>query len=159
MQKNFVSESPSNLCLIIQCEVCKSIQLFSKLTEKLESSEERVIWKEWQKPEKKSYVNIEKVTKKGTVSDLVNHISKMREKFMTHSEIKQNQSKAFKGNLEQSKINSSVSVLQIDWAEIYKCFTQNETQAAHFGQHQVSIFTTAFGISNNLKLSLLFRIR
>ena len=78
MQKNFVCESLSNLCFINQCEVCKSIQLFSKLTEQLESSEESVSWKEWQKPEKKFYVNIEKVTKKGTVSDLVNHISKMR---------------------------------------------------------------------------------
>ena len=47
-------------------------------------------------------------------SDLVNHISKMREKFVTHSEIKHNQSKAFKGNLEQSKSDSSVAVLQID---------------------------------------------
>ena len=113
MQKNFVCESPSNLCFINQCEVCKSIQLFSKLTGQLESSEESVTWKEWQKAEKKSCVNIEKVTKKGTVSDLVNHISKMREKFVTHSEIKQNQLKAFKGNLELSKIDSSVTVLQI----------------------------------------------
>ena len=151
MQKNFVCESPSNLCFINQCEVCKSIQLFSKLTEQLESSEENVTWKEWQEPEKKSYVNIEKVTKKGTVSDLVNRISKMREKFVTHSEIKQNQSKAFKGNLEQTKIDSPVAVLQVDWAENFKCFTQNETQAAHFGQHQVSIFTAALWHQQQLK--------
>ena len=82
MQKNFVCESLSNLCFINQCKVCKSIQLFSKLTEQLESSEESVTWKEWQKSEKKSYINIEKATKKGTVSDLVNHISKMREKLL-----------------------------------------------------------------------------
>ena len=116
-RKILVCESPSNLCFTNQYEVCKSIKLFSKQTVQLESSEESVTWKEWQKSEKKSYVNIEKVTKKGTVSDLVNHISKMREKFVTHSEIKQNQSKAFKGILEQSKIDSSVGVLQIDWAE------------------------------------------
>ena len=151
MQKNFACELPSNLCFINQCEVCKSIQLFSKLTEQLKFSEESITWKEWQKSEKKSYINIEKVTKKGTVSDLVNHISKMREKFVTHSEIKQNQSKAFKGNLEQPKIDSSVAVLQIDWAENFKCFTQNETQAAHFGQHQVSIFTAALWYQQQLK--------
>ena len=100
---------------------------------------------------KKSYVNIEEVTKKGTVSDLVNRISKMREKFVTHSEIKQNQSKAFKGNLEPTKIDSPVAVLQVDWAENFKCFTQNETQAAHFGQHQVSIFTAALWHQQQLK--------
>ena len=45
-----------------------------KIAEQLESSEESVKWKEWQKPEKKSSVNIEKVTKKGAIADLVNHI-------------------------------------------------------------------------------------
>ena len=69
---------------------------------------------------------LKKLQKKGTVSDLINHISKMRKKLVTHSEIKQNQSKAFKGNLEQSKIDPSAAVLQIDWAENYKCFTQNK---------------------------------
>ena len=63
MEKIFVCESLSNLCFINQYEVYKSIKLFSKLTEQLESSEESVTWKEWQKPKKKSHNNIEKNTK------------------------------------------------------------------------------------------------
>ena len=50
----------------------------------------------------------------------------------------------FKENIEASKvIDSEIAVLQVDWAENYKCFNQDETQAAHFGQNQVSIFTAA----------------
>lgn len=67
----------------------------------------------------------------------------MREKFVIHSEIKQNQAKIFKKCVEKAKIDPSCAVLQVDWAENYKCFTQDETQAAHFGQNQVSIFTAA----------------
>lgn len=143
MDRNFVCDPPSGQCYANKCQECKDLEKFEKLIESIESHELSASWKLWQKPEKKSYINIEKVTKEGSVTDLINHISSMRQKFVAHVEVKRNQSEIFKSNIESSKIDSSIAVLQIDWAENYKCFAQNETQAAHFGQNQVSIFTAA----------------
>lgn len=143
MDRNFFCDPPSDQCYANKCQECKDLEKFEKLIESIESHELFASWKLWQNPKKKSYINIEKVTKEETVTDLINHISGMRQKFVTHVEVKRNQSDIFKSNIERSKTDSSIAVLQIDWAENYKCFEQNETQAAHFGQNQVSIFTAA----------------
>lgn len=104
-----------------------------------------VTWKEWQKPDK-SYISIEKVTKEAAVRDLLFHIKNMRGKFVAHVEVKRNQSEVFKLIIEKAKNDLSTAALQVDWAENYKCFTQNATQAAHFGQNQISIFNAALWI-------------
>ena len=59
---------------------------------------------------------------------LLQHLTNMREKFVSHSEVKQHQSRIFKVNIEKAKSYDSCAVLQIDWAENYKCFAQNKTQ-------------------------------
>lgn len=143
MDKNFICESSSTLCYVNQCANCEGLKLFESCLENVESLELTISWKLWQKPEKKSYISIEKVTKEGTVDDLIKHIGSMRQKFVSHAEVKRIQSNVFKSNIENSRTDTSVAVLQIDWAENYKCFAQHETQAAHFGQNQTSIFTAA----------------
>lgn len=42
---------------------------------------------------------------------------------------------------EASKSDSFLAAIQIDFSEKYKCLSQNQTQAAHFGIKPVTIFT------------------
>ena len=66
----------------------------------------------------------------------------MRDKFVKHAFVKKNQSTIFKKLKEVSmSVNSEIAVIQVDWAENARCFYQNEPQATHFGQNQVSIMT------------------
>ena len=144
MIDNFVCQDPFEACFYNNCSDCKDLKEFQRHLDGLETLNFEISWSVWQKPEKTSYANIEKVSKSGTAENLVDHLLAMRAKFTTHSSIKQNQSRVFKDLIEKSKTaSSSVAVMQIDYAENYKCFSQNEPQAAHFGQNQISLFTCA----------------
>jgi hypothetical protein len=68
-------------------------------------------------------------------------------RFVTHHHTKLVQAAAF----EQAKRNSSHQniVVQIDWAENYTCQWQDEVQAAHWHQRQISVFTTCFWLGEN----------
>ena len=80
----------------------------------------------------------------GSRKGLITHILSMREKFTTHASITRNQSKCFKLSITKSMNPSSkVATVQFDYAENFKCFCQNEPQAVHYAQNQISLFTSA----------------
>ena len=106
-------------------------------------------WYQWQKPDKKRYAVIEKVKKFGIGKELITHIMSMREKFTTRAGIKRKDSKCFKLSITKSmNPSSNVATIQVDYAENFMCFCQNEPQAAHYGRIQISLFTTAIWQKN-----------
>ena len=144
MINNFVCEPYTYNCAYDKCVACKGMKQFDKHLQTVNTFGFEVSWDKWRKPETKTYANIEKISKKSTVTELIQHISVMRDKFVKHAFVKKNQSTIFKKLKEVSmSINSEIAVIQVDWAENVRCFYQNEPQAAHFGQNQVSIMTLA----------------
>jgi hypothetical protein len=141
---NFVCEKPTKQCFNAVCKECTACNMFDKLLLQFEQFELDVSWNQWQKPQEKSYIKIEKVKKEGTIAVLLSHIKEMRAKFIIHCNVKSSQSSVFKFNIESAiQKDSNKAVIQVDWAENYTCIYQNETQAAHFGQNHISIFTCA----------------
>lgn len=66
--------------------------------------------------------------------------------------LKKNQSSYYKKNIDFSnQYESSTAVIHVDFAENYKCQFQDEPQAAHFGQNQVTLMTVAIYHRNAFK--------
>ncbi len=64
--------------------------------------------------------------------------------FLDHQFIKLNQAKTASQHIHQSLLpNSEEAVICCDFAEKFKCVTQNATQSAHYGETPISIFTIA----------------
>ena len=65
-----------------------------------------------------------------------------------HHFVKEKQSAAFKSDLDLSDTNFDTAVLQIDFAENYSTFYQDEVQLAHWAKTQITIFTAALWQKN-----------
>ena len=146
MSQNFVCKDSLNDCFYNKC---KDLKFFQQFLATIEPLNFETTWYQWQKPNEKRYAVIEKVKKFGSGKELIAHIMSMREKFTTHANIKGNQSKCFKLSITKSMNPSlNVATIQVDYAENFKCFSQNEPQAAHYGQNQISLLTAAIWQKN-----------
>ena len=144
MSKNFVCKNSLNNCFYNKCNKCKDLTFFHQFLTTVDTLSFETSWYQWQKPDKKRYAVIEKVKKFGSGKELITRIMNMREKITTHASIKRNQSKCFKLSTTKSmNPSSNVATIQFDYAETFKCFCQNEPQAAHYGQNKISLFTAA----------------
>lgn len=78
-------------------------------------------------------------SKEGTQDELVKCFLSIYIKFLKHSYVKREQEKAF--TADRKRVNSDQhldeALLQIDFAENYKCECQDEVQQAHYNQKQV----------------------
>ena len=130
MSKNFVCKDSLYDCFYNKFNRCKDLQFFQFLTT-VDTLSFETSWYQWQKPDKKRSAVIEKVKKFGSGKKLITHIMIMREKFTTHASIKRNQSKCFKLSITKSmNPSSNVATIQVDYAENFKCFCQNELKSA-----------------------------
>lgn len=75
----------------------------------------------------------------GTIEDAIHELNNQLLRFKKHWYINKQQSKYFL-NQKLSQSNKEI-VLQIDFAENFAVFHQDEVQAAHFGYDQITIFT------------------
>ena len=99
----------------------------------------KATWVQWQEHGGR----ISKLEMNGTVKDLYDHISFMSIKFLHHCRIKRQQAKSYQSDKAlASDKDSKIAVLQMDFAENYSCFAQDEVQSAHWNQNQVTLFTT-----------------
>ena len=63
-----------------------------------------------------------------------------------HVRVKRIQAAAFKSFInmtvpDHESFNPDTAVIQVDWAENYKCISQDEIQPANWSQFQISVFT------------------
>ena len=82
------------------------------------------------------------------VVHLYDHLCLLMPSFLTHSFIKRQQHKSLESDKNSTKEGCGIAVLQIDYAENYKCFSQDEVQNAHWNQQQVTIFTSVTWFQN-----------
>lgn len=73
----------------------------------------------------------------GSAAKLINYFLQIYPQFLRHSYTKREQANAFNIDRKSAEENDDVAVLQIDFAENYKCEAQNEIQPANYNQKQV----------------------
>ena len=84
-----------------------------------------------------------KNTKNGTVDELYFYIAEITPKFLKHCCIKRRQAKSYEDDKQIANMpESTMMMLQMDFAENFKCVAQDEVQTAHWNQSQVTLFTT-----------------
>ena len=112
MINNFVCEPYTYDYAYDKCVACKDMKQFDKYLPTVNTFGFEVSWDEWRKPETKTYT---KISKKSNVTELIQHISAMRDKFVKHAFVKINQSTIFKKLKEVSmSVNSEIAVIQVD---------------------------------------------
>ena len=92
-------------------------------------------WNQWKISDGRARIEV----KEGTVSDCVEQLSDHLPQFLNHVYVKRRQSQTFKSFREN--VGNNEVVIQIDFSENYTCREQDEIQAAHWNNRQISIFT------------------
>ena len=88
--------------------------------------------------------HLRKVEQTGSFREAFEKLKKQTPSFILHHYNKEKQSTAYLEHKEESEEGeSNVSVLQIDSAENFSTFHQNESQSAHWNKTQITMFTAA----------------
>ncbi len=143
---NFVCDSTNEFCMSGKCRKCPSEWL-------LEAAEdaplhEATSWCQWERvtqtlPGKggkgqRQVKKMLKVIKEGTIEEAIKSLMEKMPHFLQHVLVQRKQTKFFQDKVQHLKANQAV--VQIDFAENYTCFQQDEIQAAHWSQDQVTLF-------------------
>ena len=107
------------------------------------------MWFSWQNatlPNGKE--KLQKLTFQGSFDDTFSELKLQTLTFLMHHFVKEKQSAAFKSNQDFSDTNFNTAVLQIDFAENYSTFYQDEVQSTHWEKTQITIFTAALWQKN-----------
>lgn len=136
-----ICENPTEDCWFKTCGKCtianvnRKLQVFckTKLVQR-----KRVVWRQWIKDEVTNRTQNAEVH--GTMNDLMKHFISIYPKFLKHSYIKREQYKAFVADHKAVDLeeNFDIATVQADFAENFKCVSQDQIQAAHYNQRQVS---------------------
>lgn len=126
----------NKFCDGVSCEVCSEnyINLIPELFEHDELTDEITV-SQWVQ-------DVYQLKIKNEIKDLSECINLLLQKIIDYKEhifIKQSQSSLFYDKRALS--NDKNIVIQIDFAENFKCLAQNEVQSAYFNQHGIAIFT------------------
>lgn len=141
----FLCEESTMNCWFGKCNDCAGISI-EKLKTYFDETQlqTNVKWIVWTK--NSTTKRIEKKEKSGTLGGLATHISALSPQFLRHCFIKREQSNTFtKFDVPRAKDVQleNEGVLQIDFAENFVCQGQDEVQAAHWHQKQLTLFTSA----------------
>lgn len=137
---NFVCSPESEECMLGRCNKCPD---WLDTTLEGQALEDPTLWYQWERvnmtvPGKKGskpkrmVKKMKKICKEGTVKDVL-------PSFLEHIFIKRQQSQYFEGKL--ANLADEDAVVQVDFAVNYTCKYQDEIQAAHWNQEQVTLFT------------------
>ncbi len=93
----------------------------------------------WKKDE--SANRVQNCSETGPQKKLVDYFLSIYVQFLKHSYVKRQQEQAFTADRKRvdSNLHCNEAVLQIDFAENYKCESQDEVQQAHYNQKQVGV--------------------
>ena len=128
---SLVCNENSDDCWNNKCDQCKGGKRFMEKFPLIDTSVE-VTWYQWEKKLIASgKEQLQKVQKSGKAGVLYNDLTLMVPSFLQLFFIKQKQSDSYMKLKEQVKTNDSTAVLQIDFAENYSTFWQDEVQSAH----------------------------
>lgn len=128
-------------CWFKTCTDCSLKNIEIKLFDIIAGSGHKmIIWTQWKHDKSKN--RTQKVDEQGSVEKLLIYFISMCKDFLRHSFTKNQQSEDF--NIDREFVNSEENVtecvLQVDFAENYKCESQDEAHTAHWNQQQVRIY-------------------
>ncbi len=137
-----VCDKPTRDCHFKTCKQCDSSKIDKKIRQIAKRSTNKsktVQWLKWTKDE--SANRFQNCTEKGSEKELVDYFLSIYPQFLKHSYIKREQEKAFDDDRKRvsSDEHLNEAVLQIDFAENFKCECQDEVQQAHYNQKQVRV--------------------
>jgi hypothetical protein len=141
-------------CLLGSCEVCGNGHLFF-FRHPIPNYEdgETISFKVWMTdPDTHFWVRMVQTL---TISDAIDRFQEKLPQFVRHYVTKRHQAEAYRAHLShvQSAEGKSFFMIHFDYAENYKCATQDQIQAAYYSQKQVSLFTVVVS-SGTFKKSL-----
>lgn len=152
----FVCDSDNENCMTGKCKNCPKWVDEAKESAPLD---EEMEWFQWERvfvkiPRKKEDApktkkKIQKVLKEGSVEDAINSLNNKMPAFLDHVFVKRKQSQFFEKKI--SNLGSNEAAIQIDFSENYTCGHQDEIQAAHWDQSQVTIFPVVIWTKDGCK--------
>ena len=144
--QSLVCNPESKLCWKNLCNKYKD----SSLLDQYYVSNNRILsWFSWQNailPNGKK--KLKKLSFQGSFDDAFSELKLQTSTFLIHHFVTEKQSAAFKIDCDFSDTNFDTAVLQIDFAENYSTFYQDEVQSTHWVKTQITIFTTTFWQKN-----------
>jgi len=144
---NFVCDSNKEECMMSKCGSCPA---WLDAVKEDAALDEIVQWQQWERVshqvqskqgKPKLVKKMEKVTKEGTVEEALHSLQSKMPSFLEHVFVKRKQAEFFEKRTAQMQPDEAV--VQVDFAENYTCQHQDEVQAAHWSQQQVTLFTVA----------------
>ena len=79
----------------------------------------------------------------GTVHELYKYTETTVKSFLPHCFVKRKQEESYQSDkVEAQNPESTIMMLQMDYAENYSCSAQDEVQSAHWNQAQVTLYTS-----------------
>ncbi|KAJ6642948.1 hypothetical protein Bhyg_07904 [Pseudolycoriella hygida] len=134
-------------CYFGECKNCKGIFIDTILGVASCNKEAKVKWQAWVNTDKRW----QNKTQTGTLETLANYIAQLATHFFKHRYINEEQLKSYRASVAAVKNDKTTAVMQIDFAENYKCIYQDEAGNAHWNQSQVSLFTAAIWVHDKMK--------
>ena len=142
--EQFIKDCVCDICskqrMSSNCALCKN--KFHTVYFEVADTELRKLPIRWYHLEKNVIDQLENKTKKGTIEDILQVLKAMIKKLLFHFFIKREQSKAYQ---EMKSIatseNSAMAMVQMDYAENFKCVYQDEVASAHWKTSLVTLYT------------------
>jgi len=148
---NAVCDSESEECMMGKCSSCPT--WLEDVIEECDSKllESKIKWYQWERveviiPEEKQRrvkvtKKMKKICKEGSVREALGSLQQKLPSFLEHVFVKRQQSSYFEEKLKNLKKDEAV--IQVDFSENYSCQFQDEIQAAHWNQDQITLFPVA----------------
>ena len=163
-----VCEESNDNCWFNKCDTCKDGKLFKinnpipndfKTDSDISNSESDadpdycyIKWMQWEKiTGMDGKERLEKVKKTGLPSDIYNCIVSSLPTFNLHHYIKGCQSKHYNQMKTELPSKNNTAMMQIDFAENFSTFWQDEIQSAHWKKTQVTVFTCVYWHNDECK--------
>lgn len=134
-------------CFLNRCDSCQNGHNIKYLMAKFnEQDHEKIIkYHRWVTQKKNGFTIDEKVAIETTVADVFTKIMVDLPAYLKHILVNKEQSESFKKDIEKAnELDSKICVIEVDFAENYKCPGQDQTQNANFCYNQVNLLFGKF---------------
>jgi len=139
---SFVCDVNSETCMTGNCKNCPD---FMTTLRDEASLDEETTWHEWERvtvdATEKPIKKMVKVQKEGTVDEALQSLEAKMPPFLQHVFVKRSQAKFFEEKVQNCKPEEAI--VHVDFSENYTCMQQDEIQAAHWHQQQITLFPVA----------------
>ena len=152
---NLVCDTKDEVCMYSKCSKCPN---WIDAIKKDAPLDDDIVWSQWERVSQpveskkgkiKDVAKMLKVTNEGTVEEALSDLEDKMSFFLEHVFIKRKQHQFFEDRISQ--LGPEEAVVQVDFAENYTCCYQDEIQAAHWSQEQITLFTAAVWVNDSSK--------